>query len=68
MKYVGYTKPILLIAEEGKKIRAVNDIYIPANENEKEHIPYYTDVIFLADGVTEQQARELYVEEIVNEL
>ena len=63
MKYVGYTKPILLIADEGKKIRAVNDVYIAATETEEEHKPYYTDVIFLADGTTEEQALSMYVEE-----
>lgn len=65
MQYIGYTKPILLVADEGKKIRAVNDIYKPATEEEPEHIPYYTDVVFLADGITEQQAFEMYVEEVV---
>lgn len=65
MKYIGYTKPILLIADEGKKIRDVNDIYIPATEIEEEHIPYYTDVIFLADGITEEQALKMYVEESI---
>ena len=63
MQYIGYTKPILLVADKGKKIRGINDIYIPATEEEPEHIPYYTDVVFLADSITEQQAFEMYVEE-----
>lgn len=65
MQYIGYTKPILLVADKGKKIRGINDIYIPATEEEPEHIPYYTDVVFLADGITEQQAFEMYVEEVI---
>ena len=65
MKYIGYTEPILLIADEGKKLRDVNDVYIPATETEEEHIPYYTDVIFLADGITEEQALKMYVEESI---
>lgn len=65
MQYIGYTKPILLVADEGKKIREINDVYIPATETEPEHIPYYTDIVFLADGITEQQAFEMYVEEVV---
>lgn len=63
MQYIGYTKPILLVAEQGKKIRAVNDVYVPATETEEEHVPSYTDVVFLADGTTEEQARQMYVEE-----
>ena len=63
MIYFSYTTPKMLIAEEGKKIRAVNDVYVPATETEEEHKPYYTDVIFLADGITEEQALEMYVEE-----
>ena len=65
MQYIGYTKPILLVADKGKKIREVNDIYIPATETEPEHIPYYTDVVFLPDSITEHQAFEMYVEEVV---
>lgn len=67
MKYVGYTKPVLLIADEGYKIRAINDIYVPATEEEPEHMPYYTDIVFLADGISEAQAFEMYVEEKVEE-
>ena len=67
MTYIGYVKPKLLVAAEGYKIRAVNDVYIPATETEPEHIPYYSDMIFLADSITEKQAMELYVEEKTQE-
>ena len=63
MQYIGYTKPILLVAEQGKKIRAVNDVYAPATETEEEHKPSYTDVVFLADGTTKEQAFKMYIEE-----
>ena len=63
MKYVGHTNPKLLIADEGKKIRAVNDVYVAATETEEEHIPYYTTLIFLPDSITEEQALSMYVEE-----
>ena len=63
MNYIGHTKPLLLVAEQGKKIRAVNDVYVPATETEEEHKPSYTDVVFLADGTTKEQAFEMYVEE-----
>ncbi len=63
MKYIDNFKPKRLIADEGKKIRAVEDVYIPATETEPEHIPYYTDIVYLPDTISEQQAREMYVEE-----
>lgn len=69
MKYIGYTKPKLLIADEGKHIRSIDDVYTPAKYNEQgeliepEHLPYYTSVIFLADNFDESKLNELYVEE-----
>lgn len=69
MKYIGYTKPKLLIADEGKHIRSIDDVYTPAQYNEQgeliepEHLPYYTSVIFLADNFDESKLNELYIEE-----
>lgn len=68
MQYIGYTKNKMLIADEGKVLRAVNDVYEPAHTDEEgnwveEHIPYTTDVVFLSNNITEQQAKEMYVEE-----
>ena len=69
MKYIGYTKPKLLIADEGKHIRSIDDVYTPVKYNEQgeliepEHLPYYTSVIFLADNFDESRLNELYVEE-----
>lgn len=58
-----YGKKKILIADENKQIRDINDIYTPATETEEEHKPYYTSVIFLADNFDDSKLNELYVEE-----
>ena len=70
MQFINYTNPKLLIAEEGKKIRGINDVYTPAKYDEQgniiepEHIPYYSTLIFLGSQIeTLEQCKELYVEE-----
>ncbi len=68
MTYFNYTRPKMLVADEGKVLREINDIYqeehIDENGNKiEEHIPYKTTTIFLPDSITEEQAREMYVEE-----
>ena len=63
MQYIGYTKPKLLIADEGKMLRDINDVYTPATETEEEHNPYYASIIFLADNFDDSKLNELYVEE-----
>ena len=68
MKYFSYTKPKMIVAEEGKQIRAVNDVYVAEHTDEEgnlveEHFPYYTTVIFVPDSFTEEQMNEEYVEE-----
>lgn len=72
MQFFNYTKPKMLIADEGKKIREINDTYeaehIDENGNTiEEHKPYYADVIFLPDSITEDDINKLYIEEIANE-
>ncbi len=68
MKYFNYTKPKMLIAEEGKLLRGKEDVYIEEHIDEEgnqvqEHIPYRTTTIFLPDSITEDQVKEMYVEE-----
>ena len=70
MQYVGHSKPKLLISDEGKKIRNINDLYIPAEYDEEgnlikeEHLPYYSTIIFLAEQIDSlEKCQELYVEE-----
>lgn len=58
-----YGKKKVLIADENKHIRDINDIYMPASESEEEHKPYYTSIIFLADNFDDSKLNELYVEE-----
>ena len=72
MQYIGYTKPKILLADEGKMIRDINDIYVPAkyDENglliEEEHKPYYTSVIFVGEQINSlEECKKIYVEESI---
>ena len=56
----------ILIADENKQIRDINDVYIPATETEEEHKPYYASIIFLADNFDDSKLNELYIEEDIN--
>ena len=58
-----YGSKKILIADENKQIRDINDIYIPATETEEEHKPYYASIIFLADNFDDSKLNELYIEE-----
>ena len=62
-----YGSKKILIADENKQIRDINDVYTPATETEEEHKPYYTSVIFLADNFDDSKLNELYVEEEMGE-
>ena len=58
----------LLLADEGKHIRSINDVYVPEHEDEDgniipEHFPNYAEMIFLGIQVDENKLDELYVEE-----
>jgi len=63
----------LLLSDEGKHIRSVNDIYIPEHYDEEtqeivpEHFPYYAEMIFLGIQVKDEDIPNLYVEEIKND-
>ena len=61
-----YGEKKILIADENKHIRDVNDVYIPATETEEEHNPYYASIIFLADNFDDSKLNELYIEEELN--
>lgn len=68
MIFFNYTTPKMIVAEEGKHIRAVNDVYIPEHIDEEgnlipEHKPYYSTTIFVPDVYTEEKVHEDYVEE-----
>lgn len=68
MKLFSYTKPKMIVADEGKQIRSIEDVYVAEHIDEEgnlvpEHIPYYSTTIFVPDSFTEEQMNELYVEE-----
>ena len=60
----------LLLADEGKHIRSVDDIYVPEHVDPEtgeivpEHFPYYAEMIFLAEQIKEKDIPKLYVEEV----
>jgi hypothetical protein len=63
-----YTKPKMIVAEKGKHIRGINDVYVAEHKDEEgnivpEYIPQYATTIFVPDSFTEEQMNELYVEE-----
>ena len=58
-----YGNKKILIADENKQIRDINDVYVPATETEEEHKPYYASIIFLADNFDDSKLNELYIEE-----
>lgn len=63
-----YTKPKMIVADKGKHIRDVNDIYVPEHVDAEgniipEYFPHYSTTIFVPDSFTESQMYELYVEE-----
>ena len=57
-----YGEKKILIADENKHIRSIDDV---TREDENGNIikPYYTSIIFLADNFDENKLNELYVEE-----
>ena len=72
MLFFSYTTPKMIVAEEGKHIRAVNDVYVPEHKDEEgnlipEYIPHYSTTIFVPDVYTEEKVHEDYVEELIEE-
>ena len=70
MQLFNYTKPNMIVADRGKHIRSIDDVYVPEHTDEQgnvipEHFSYYATTIFVPDGFTEEQMNELYVEEEV---
>lgn len=59
----------LLLADEGKHIRAIDDVYVPEHKDEEtgeivpEHFPYYAEMIFIGKQVLDEQISDLYIEE-----
>jgi hypothetical protein len=68
MKLIADSKPKMIVADEGKYIRGVEDVYVLEHIDDEgklvpEHFPYYTTTIFVPDSFTEEKMNELYVEE-----
>lgn len=72
MKLFSYTKPKMIVADEGKHIRSIDDVYVPEHIDEEgnlvpEHFSYYSTTIFVPDNFTEEEMNELYVEELIKD-
>ena len=66
MQLINWTKPKIIISDEGKQIRDKKDVYVPEHIDEEgnlipEHFPYYSTTIFVPDNFTEEMMKELYV-------
>ena len=71
MQLFTYTKPKMIVSDEGKHIRDVNDVYLAEHYDEEgnlvpEHIPYYSTTIFVPDNFTVGMMNDLYIEEELN--
>ena len=65
-------KKKILIADENKQIRDINDIYEEEHYDEEGNLipqkkPYYASIIFLADNFDDSKLNELYIEEEIKE-
>lgn len=70
MQLFNYTEPCMIVADEGKHIRDINDVYVPEHTDEEgnlvpEHKPNYSTVLFVPPTFTVEQMNELYIEEEV---
>ena len=57
-----YGSKKILIADENKHIRSIDDVS-REDENGNNIDPYYASIIFLADNFDDSKLNELYVEE-----
>ena len=70
MQLINWTKPKMIISDEGKHIRDKQDVYVPEHKDEEgnivpEHFPHYSTTIFVPDNFTKDMMNELYVEETI---
>lgn len=71
MTFFNYTKPKMIVADEGKQIRSKNDVYIPEHIDEEgrtvpAYLPHYSTTIFVPDSYTEEQINQDYIEESID--
>lgn len=62
MQIIETEKMKKLIADEGKQIRSINDVYFK-DENGEEHFPYYTTLIYLPKSLSNEEIEKMYIEE-----
>ena len=71
MQLINWAKPKMIISDEGKLIRDVNDVYVAEHIDEQtgelipEKIPHYSTTIFVPDDFTIEMMNDLYIEEII---
>ena len=71
MQLINWTNPKMIISDEGKWIRDVNDVYVAEHIDEQtgelipEKIPHYSTTIFVPDDFTIEMMNDLYVEETI---
>ena len=70
MQLMYWTKPKMIVSDEGKHIRDKQDVYVPEHKDEEgniipEHFPYYSTTIFVPDNFTEDMMNDLYIEETI---
>ena len=63
----------LLLSDENKHIRDIKDVYVPESVDPvtgkliPEHIPHYSQMIFLAEQIKDEDVPNMYVEELMEE-
>ena len=67
MQLINWTKPKMIVADEGKYIRDKQDVYVPEHKDKDgniipEHFPHYSTTIFVPDDFTIEMMNELYEE------
>lgn len=50
-------------AEEGKKLRSINDVYSKDEETGEEHFPYYSTLLYIPKTISDEEINNSYVEE-----
>lgn len=63
----------MLISDENKHIRSIDDVYVPEHVDPEtgtlipEHFPDYAQVLFLGIQVQEEDIPNMYIEELIEE-
>lgn len=68
MQIIEHTNPKLIIADEGKHLRDINDVYVAEHIDEEgntipEYLPHYSEFIFVPKNANIEELIKLYIEE-----